>query len=70
MNKRDYFNKKKWLIDELSSDLVQIHGIKRVLHDTYHQFSAGTDCRDRYFRDVPGAGWENTVRREGRVYLS
>ncbi len=32
MTKPDYFNAKKWLIDELSEDLVQIHGIKRVLH--------------------------------------
>jgi spermidine synthase len=34
----DYFNKNKWLIDELSQDLVQIHGIKRVLHDTTTKF--------------------------------
>jgi spermidine synthase len=32
MNKPDYFDRKKWLIDELSEDLVQIHGIQRVLH--------------------------------------
>ena len=32
MNKPDYFDGKKWLIDELSEDLVQIHGIQRVLH--------------------------------------
>jgi spermidine synthase len=30
----DYFNKNRWLLDELSADLVQIHGIKRVLHET------------------------------------
>jgi len=30
----DYTNDKKWLIDELTPDLVQIHGIKRVLHRT------------------------------------
>jgi spermidine synthase len=34
----DYFNKNKWLIDELSQDLVQIHGINRVLHDTTTKF--------------------------------
>jgi spermidine synthase len=32
MNRPDYFDKKKWLVDELSEDLVQIHGIQRVLH--------------------------------------
>ena len=32
MKKPDYFNKNKWLVDELSEDLVQIHGIQRVLH--------------------------------------
>jgi spermidine synthase len=30
----DYSNDKKWLIDELTPDLVQIHGIKKVLHRT------------------------------------
>ncbi len=34
----DYFNKNKWLIDELSRDLVQIHGINRVLRDTTTKF--------------------------------
>jgi len=32
MKKPDYFDRDKWLIDELSEDLVQIHGIQRVLH--------------------------------------
>jgi len=32
MAKLNYFNKNRWLIDELSADLLQIHGIKRVLH--------------------------------------
>ena len=32
MKKPDYFDRNKWLIDELSEDLVQIHGIQRVLH--------------------------------------
>jgi spermidine synthase len=30
---KGYYDKNKWLIDELSADLVQIHRIKRVLHD-------------------------------------
>lgn len=34
MGKPDFYNKNKWLVDELSQDLVQVHGIKRVLHDT------------------------------------
>ncbi len=38
MARPDYFNRKKWLIDELSPDLVQVHGIKRVLHDRKTRF--------------------------------
>ncbi|MFA5079331.1 MAG: polyamine aminopropyltransferase [Dehalococcoidia bacterium] len=38
MTRPDYFNSKKWLIDELSDDLVQIHGVKRVLHDKKTRF--------------------------------
>lgn len=38
MEKTGFYNKNKWLIDELSTDLVQIHGIKRVLHDTTTKF--------------------------------
>jgi spermidine synthase len=34
MTKPNFFNKDKWLVDELSSDLVQIHGIRRVLYET------------------------------------
>ncbi|MBN1375791.1 MAG: polyamine aminopropyltransferase [Dehalococcoidia bacterium] len=34
----DFHNKNKWLIDELSPDLVQIHGIKRVLHEAKTKF--------------------------------
>jgi len=36
--KPDYFDRKKWLVDELSADLVQIHGIKRVLYDRKTKF--------------------------------
>lgn len=38
MEKTDFYNKRKWLIDELSPDLVQIHGIKRVLHAAHTRF--------------------------------
>jgi spermidine synthase len=38
MEKMNFYNNKKWLIDELSTDLVQIHGIKHVLHDTTTRF--------------------------------
>ncbi len=38
MTRPDYFDSKKWLIDELSDDLVQIHGVKRVLHDRKTRF--------------------------------
>jgi len=38
MTRPDYFDSKKWLIDELSGDLVQIHGVKRVLHDRKTRF--------------------------------
>jgi spermidine synthase len=38
MTKPDYFDSKKWLIDELSDDLVQIHGVRRVLHDKKTRF--------------------------------
>ncbi|RPJ63487.1 MAG: spermidine synthase, partial [Dehalococcoidia bacterium] len=38
MEKINFYNKKRWLIDELSSDLVQIHGIKRILHETKTRF--------------------------------
>lgn len=34
MGKPDFNNEKKWLVDELSGDLVQIHGIRRVLSET------------------------------------
>jgi spermidine synthase len=34
----DYSDSKKWLIDELSDDLVQIHGVRRVLHDRKTRF--------------------------------
>ena len=30
----DYSNEKKWLIDELNPDLVQIHRLKKILHST------------------------------------
>jgi len=33
MARPDYFGSNKWLVDELSADLIQIHGIKCVLHD-------------------------------------
>jgi spermidine synthase len=33
MTRPDYFDKNRWLIDELSDDLLQIHGVQRVLHD-------------------------------------
>jgi spermidine synthase len=32
--RHDYSNRGRWLIDGLSDDLVQIHGIKRILHET------------------------------------
>ncbi|MDD5311583.1 MAG: polyamine aminopropyltransferase [Dehalococcoidia bacterium] len=38
MSKPNFLNKNKWLIDELSSDLIQIHGIKRVLHSRKTRF--------------------------------
>ena len=38
MTQPDYFDKKNWLIDELSQDLVQFHGIKHVLHDKTTKF--------------------------------
>ncbi|MDD5398521.1 MAG: polyamine aminopropyltransferase [Dehalococcoidia bacterium] len=38
MIRRDYFDGKRWLIDELSDDLVQIHGVRRVLHDRKTRF--------------------------------
>ncbi len=38
MTRPDYFDSKKWLIDELSDDLVQIHGVRRVLHDRKTRF--------------------------------
>lgn len=34
----DSFDRDKWLVDELSQDLVQIHGIKRILHDKMTKF--------------------------------
>jgi len=38
MEKKGYYDKNRWLIDELSDDLVQIHGIKRVLHEATTKF--------------------------------
>jgi len=38
MARPDYFDSNKWLIDELSDDLVQIHGVRRVLHDRATRF--------------------------------
>ena len=38
MTRRDYYDKNKWLIDELSDDLVQIHGVRKVLHDKTTRF--------------------------------
>lgn len=38
MQKHDFFDSNKWLIDELSPDLMQIHGIRRVLQDTKTRF--------------------------------
>ncbi len=38
MTQPDYFDKKNWLRDELSQDLVQFHGIKHVLHDKTTKF--------------------------------
>jgi len=38
MDRPDYFDSKRWLIDELSDDLVQIHGVRRVLHDRKTRF--------------------------------
>lgn len=38
MKRQDYFDRSKWLVDELSQDLVQIHGIKRVLQDVTTPF--------------------------------
>jgi len=45
----DYFNKNKWFIDELSRDLVQIHGIKRILHDTTTKFQHAQIAETRTF---------------------
>ncbi len=33
MAKPDFYDGRKWLIDELTPDLVQIHGVKKVLHN-------------------------------------
>ena len=38
MARPDYFDKNRWLIDELSDDLLQIHGVQRVLHDKITRF--------------------------------
>jgi len=38
MARPDYFDQSRWLIDELSDELLQIHGVRRVLHDTTTQF--------------------------------
>ncbi|MFA5400233.1 MAG: polyamine aminopropyltransferase [Dehalococcoidia bacterium] len=38
MARPDYFDSKRWLIDELTDDLVQIHGVRRVLHDRKTRF--------------------------------
>ena len=38
MLEQDYSNEEKWLIDELSPDLVQIHGLRRVLCSTATKF--------------------------------
>ncbi|MCX6004594.1 MAG: spermidine synthase, partial [Chloroflexi bacterium] len=38
MGKQNFFNKNKWLVDELSTDLIQIHGVKRVLHSRKTKF--------------------------------
>ena len=38
MSKCDYFNQNKWLIDELSHDLVQIHGITSILQEVKTQY--------------------------------
>lgn len=34
----DFSNNRKWLIDELTPDLVQIHGLTKVLHSTTTRF--------------------------------
>ncbi len=65
MNKPDYFDKKKWLIDELSEDLVQIHGIQRVLHAKTTRFQQAQIVRNPHFRYLPGAGRKDPVRRQG-----
>ncbi|MBN1375060.1 MAG: spermidine synthase, partial [Dehalococcoidia bacterium] len=45
----DYSNEKKWLIDELTPDLVQIHGLKRVLHRTTTKFQKAQIAETKTF---------------------
>ena len=49
MAERDYSNEKKWLIDELAPDLVQIHGLRRVLHSTITRFQKAQIVESRTF---------------------
>ncbi len=50
------YSKSKWLIDELSADLVQIHGIKRTLRDVTTKYQHAADNKDGHVRNVPGSG--------------
>lgn len=49
MTRPDYFDSKKWLIDELSDDLVQIHGVRQVLHDRKTRFQHAQISRTHTF---------------------
>ena len=45
----DFTNEKKWLIDELTPDLIQIHGLKRVLHRTSTKFQKAQIAETKTF---------------------
>jgi spermidine synthase len=49
MVRPDYFDKNRWLIDELSDDLLQIHGVQQVLHDKTTQFQHAQIVRTHTF---------------------
>ena len=45
----DYTDEKKWLIDELTPDLIQIHGLKRVLYRTTTKFQKAQIAETKTF---------------------
>jgi spermidine synthase len=49
MTTPDYTDAKRWLIDELTPDLIQIHGLKKVLHSTNTKYQKAQIAETKTF---------------------